>query len=100
MSEVISGGEMYYRFFGGMAVVFAALVCAINVMAQTSTTVGSGQAQSPTITTYAGPQLPVSGTPAVAQAIDSPSALTPDRAGGFYVASSAQNRVYRVLANG
>jgi hypothetical protein len=58
-----------------------------------------GLAQS-LITTYAGPQLPVSGTPALNQAIDFPSAVVPDGAGGVYVASESQNRVYEVAANG
>ena len=45
---------------------------------------GSGFAQSSTITgtitTYAGPPLPVSGTQATTQAIDAPSSVTPDGA--------------------
>ena len=57
-------------------------------------------AQSQTITTYAGPGLPISGTLATTQAIDSPTSAAPDGAGGFYVASAAQNRVYRVAADG
>jgi sugar lactone lactonase YvrE len=59
-----------------------------------------GLAQSEIITTYAGPGLPVNGTQATTQAIDSPYSVTPDGAGGFYVASSILNRVYRVGADG
>ncbi len=57
-------------------------------------------AQSGTITTYAGPHLPLNGAWATTQFIDSPSAVVGDGAGGFYVASTTQNRVYRVAANG
>src|SRR5437762_5931075 len=57
-------------------------------------------AQSPTITTYVGSTLPVSGAPAVTQAIDYPAAVVSDGAGGFYVPSSAQNRIYRVAVDG
>src|SRR5438093_969434 len=52
------------------------------------------------ITTYAGPPLPVSGQPAVTQAIDGPSSVAPDGAGGFFVSSPYQNRVYHVGADG
>jgi sugar lactone lactonase YvrE len=52
------------------------------------------------ITTYVGPQLPVSGNPAVNQAVDFPSAIIPDGAGGIYVASTNQNRIYRIAADG
>ena len=60
----------------------------------------SGLAQSPTITTYAGSPLPVGGTQATTQAIDYPTSVVPDGSGGFYVPSSAQNRIYRVAADG
>ncbi len=50
------------------------------------------------ITTYVGPQMPVSGNPALNQAIDFPSAVVPDGAGGVYVVSTNQNRVYAVSA--
>jgi trimeric autotransporter adhesin len=60
----------------------------------------NGLAQSRTITTYAGPPLPVSGTQALTQAIDFPSSIAPDGFGGFYVASSTQHRVYKVAADG
>jgi sugar lactone lactonase YvrE len=43
--------------------------------------------------------LPVSGTQAISQAIDNPESAIPD-AGGFYIASSTQNRIYRVAADG
>src|SRR6266481_3785270 len=52
------------------------------------------------ITTYVGPQMPVSGNPALNQAIDFPSAVVPDGAGGVYVVSTNQNRVYAVPADG
>jgi sugar lactone lactonase YvrE len=58
----------------------------------------SGLAQ--TITTYVGPPLPVNGAPAITQVIDQPSSVVPDGAGGFYVSSSSQSRVYKVAANG
>ncbi len=60
----------------------------------------NGLAQSSVITTYVGPAVPISGTPALTQAIDFPVAVAPDGVGGFYVASVAQNRVYRVAADG
>jgi trimeric autotransporter adhesin len=60
----------------------------------------SGIAQSGTITTYVGPQLPENGSQADTQSIDRPSSVAPDGSGGFYVASSSQNRVYRVTADG
>jgi sugar lactone lactonase YvrE len=55
--------------------------------------------QTDIITTYAGPQLPVNGALAVSQAIDNPRAAL-DGAGGFYIASLSQNRVYRVDSSG
>jgi sugar lactone lactonase YvrE len=57
-------------------------------------------AQSSTITTYAGPALPVGGSQAVTQTIGVPQGISTDGAGGFYVASSSQDRIYRVAANG
>src|SRR5688572_20689924 len=60
----------------------------------------SSLAQSSIITTYVGPPLPVDGAQAITQAIDQPSSVVPDGAGGFYVASASQNRVYRVAADG
>src|SRR2546428_7174567 len=56
--------------------------------------------QSAIVTTYVGPQLPVSGLPATSQHIDLPNAVVADEMGGFYVASSYTNRVYRVTADG
>jgi sugar lactone lactonase YvrE len=53
-----------------------------------------------TITTYAGPALPISGAQAVGQPIDFPAAVVPDAAGGFYVVSRSQSRVYYVSSNG
>src|SRR6185369_11927615 len=57
-------------------------------------------AQSTTITTYVGPVLPVSGSPAITQTIGVPQGVAADGAGGFYVASSTHNQVYRVSADG
>jgi hypothetical protein len=59
-----------------------------------------GFAQSGIITTYVGPSLPVNGALATTQAVDFPGAVAPDGAGGFYVSSQYQNRVYRVDAGG
>ena len=59
-----------------------------------------GFAQSGIITTYAGPHLPVNGSLAPSQAIDIPTSVAPDGAGGFYVASALQNKVYWVTADG
>ena len=53
----------------------------------------SAFAQSGTITTYAGPGLPVDGTQATTQPIDYPAAMAVDAAGNFYVASLAHNKV-------
>lgn len=60
----------------------------------------AGFAQSGIISTYAGPGLPVNGSLATAQPLDGPSSLALDGAGGFYVAISGQNNVYRVTADG
>ena len=62
----------------------------------------SGLAQSSIITTYAGRgrTLPVSGAQAITQAIDDPVSVVADAAGGFYIASSQQHRIYRVGADG
>ncbi len=60
----------------------------------------TGFAQSGIITTYAGPGLPVNGALATAQPLDGPSSLAPDGTGGFYVAISGQNNVYRVTVDG
>jgi sugar lactone lactonase YvrE len=62
--------------------------------------ISMGIAQSGIITTYVGPGLPVNGELAVNQAIDNPYSIAPDKAGGFFAISQAQNRVYRVEANG
>jgi hypothetical protein len=59
-----------------------------------------GFGQSEIITTYVGPGLPVNGAQATTQAIDWPGGVAPDGAGRFYLASSYQNRVYRVEADG
>src|SRR6266481_5305511 len=60
----------------------------------------TGLAQSSTITTYVGPSLPISGSQATTQTIGIPDGISADGAGGFYVASSSQNRVYRVTSDG
>lgn len=52
------------------------------------------------ITTVAGPALPATGTLATTQYIERPTGVAADGAGGFYVVSDTQNRVYRVAANG
>jgi hypothetical protein len=57
-------------------------------------------AQVGIITTYVGPGLPVNGALATTQVIDTPGSVASDGAGGFYVASVHQNRVYRVTADG
>jgi secreted PhoX family phosphatase len=56
--------------------------------------------QTRIISTYAGPPLPMNSTTATTQAIDYPESVVPDGAGGFYVSSGAQNRVYRVATDG
>src|SRR6266571_27204 len=54
-----------------------------------------------TITTYAGPPLPVLGALATTQYFDRTEGIAPDGAGGFYFSSSSpENRVYRVAADG
>jgi len=60
----------------------------------------SAFAQSYTITTYAGPALPVNGTRATTQSLDFPYAVVSDRAGGFYVSLFAPSRIYRISADG
>src|SRR5262252_4930259 len=62
--------------------------------------VSSAIAQSSLTTTYVGPSLPVSGSPALTQAIDWPTSITADGSGGFYVVSKNQNRVYRMMSGG
>jgi hypothetical protein len=59
-----------------------------------------GLAQSNVISTYAGPALPTDGSIAISQAIDWPDSVASDGAGGFYMASGFQKRVYRVDAEG
>src|SRR2546425_416789 len=58
----------------------------------------NGAAQ--TITTYAGPPVPVLGALAPTQYFDRTEGIAPDSAGGFYFSSSPENRVYRVAADG
>jgi uncharacterized repeat protein (TIGR01451 family) len=57
-----------------------------------------GLPQPGIITTYAGPTPPVDGGLAIQYALDQPSAVVSDRAGGFYVVSG--HRVYRVTSDG
>jgi sugar lactone lactonase YvrE len=59
-----------------------------------------GFSQPGIITTYVGPGLPVNGAQAMTQAIDMPGGIAADAAGGFYVSSQTQNRIYRVAADG
>jgi trimeric autotransporter adhesin len=59
-----------------------------------------GFCQSGIITTYVGPGRPISGALATTQAIDNPYGVATDRAGGLYVSSFSQHRVYRVGADG
>jgi hypothetical protein len=63
-----------------------------------------GAAQTPTfkqvLSKYVGPPLPVSGTQAITQVVDSGSDPISDGDGGFYFVSLMQNRVYRVKADG
>ncbi len=59
----------------------------------------TGVAQVGIITTYAGPVL-IEGAPATSEAIDQPASVAWDRAGGFYLASLLQNKVYRVTTDG
>jgi len=60
----------------------------------------AGREQTGIITTFVGPRLPVNGALATTQAIDTPTSVALDGAGGFYVVSQHQNRVYRVVADG
>src|SRR6478752_5432093 len=53
-----------------------------------------------TVTTYVGPVLPVSGSPAITQTVGVPQGVAPDGIGGFYLSSSTHNQVYRVSAEG
>ena len=57
-------------------------------------------AQSPIITTVAGPPPPTNGTAAVTQAIDAPRTITALPGGGFLLAGEGQNRIYQVAADG
>jgi hypothetical protein len=59
-----------------------------------------GLAQSGIMTTYAGPRMSVNGGLAIDHSIDRDRSVAPDGAGGFYVASETQNRVYRVFLDG
>jgi sugar lactone lactonase YvrE len=60
----------------------------------------NGFAQFQIITTYAGPGLPANRALAIKQPIDYPESVVVDSSGNFYVASSTQNRIYRVDLNG
>jgi trimeric autotransporter adhesin len=51
------------------------------------------------ISTFAGPELPISGL-AATQPIDGPYAIVSDFSGGFYIASYYHNRIYHVLPAG
>ena len=64
----------------------------------------SGFAQAPTIlgriSTYAGTSVPLDGAQATTQPLSAVSSAIPDGAGGFFVSSVRQHRVYRVTADG
>src|SRR5215510_14104796 len=60
----------------------------------------SAVAQSSRISTIAGPPLTADGAPAATQTIGFPTSVIVDAAGGFYVVSPDQSRVYRVGADG
>src|SRR5437016_1709670 len=53
-----------------------------------------------TISTYAGPSLPVTGRQATTQVIDEIGGVAADGSGGFYVSSRFQHRVYHVSSDG
>src|SRR5881396_266303 len=75
----------------------------VLVIALTAAGLATPQGGAPapgTIVTIAGPGAPTSGGRAIEQTIDTPSAVALDTSGGFYVASSALHRVYRVTADG
>ena len=63
----------------------------------------NGPVQSPavtgTISRYAGPSYPISGTPAITQFIGTPGPITADGSGGFYV-STSHHRIYRISLDG
>jgi trimeric autotransporter adhesin len=59
-----------------------------------------GIGQRGIITTYVGPGLPAVSAQANTQAIDDPGGVISDNAGGFYVSSRTQKRIYRVAADG
>src|SRR5262249_9345876 len=65
------------RFHRAALVLTVVLTWALGGLAQTSTS-------RQTISTYVGPPLPVSGTQAITQVVDSGSSPIPDGAGGFY----------------
>lgn len=75
----------------------AKLILSAAVLALAS--VNSSTAMSD-IATFAGPALPTTGTRATTQTIGVPEGLAADGAGGFYVSSSTQNRIYHVDAGG
>src|SRR5881396_895232 len=75
----------------------------VLLVALTAAAIASPQGGAPapgTIVTIAGPSVPMPGGRAIEQTIDTPSAVALDASGGFYVASSALHRVYRVTADG
>ena len=80
--------------FRNFLIVRSSLILILHVAA-----FASAIGQSKVIRTYAGPSLPISGSPAITQAI-APAALASDLAGGLYVASGAQNQVYRIGRDG
>ncbi len=60
----------------------------------------TGFSQVPTISTYVGIPLPVSGQPASSQNFDLPASAVSDGSGGFYLSSAGHNKIYRIAADG
>jgi Tol biopolymer transport system component len=88
----LRGNSIMMAFWSTVVLAILLTLSAINGLAQSTLT--------STITTYAGPGLPISGAQAVGQPIDFPNAVVPDTGGGFYVVSHSQSRVYYIASNG
>jgi sugar lactone lactonase YvrE len=82
----LHGGSLFMRVLIGMTL--ACFLCAPLKFVCL--------AQSGIITAFVGPQLPVNGAQAIADA----TSVAPDGAGGFYVTSLSQHQVYKVAADG
>jgi hypothetical protein len=59
-----------------------------------------GIVQTGNIATNANPSLTMNGAQAIIQNIGSPYGVAADKVGGFYFSVLAQNRIYRVAADG